>query len=158
MGRPSDYSSELAVLICARTGEGESLRSICRDDAMPALSTVFRWLAGDREFQEQYARAMDARATLLAEEILEISDDSSGDAVTDPQTGAVRMDAEFVARSRLRVDSRKWLAARMAPKKYGDKITQEHIGADGGPIKQEITKIELVAAPFPAGMGEEGAT
>jgi len=136
-------------------GEGESLRSICRDDAMPALSTVFRWLVGDREFQEQYARAMDARAMLLAEEILEISDDSSGDAVTDPETGAIRMDAEFVARSRLRVDSRKWLAARMSPRKYGDKITQEHTGADGGPIKSEITKIELVAAPFPAGMGEE---
>jgi hypothetical protein len=65
------------------------------------------------------------------------------------------MDAEFVARSRLRVDSRKWLAARMAPTKYGDKITQEHTGADGGAIKSEITKIELVAAPFPAGMGEE---
>ena len=91
---------------------------------MPALSTVFRWLAGDREFQEQYTRAMDARATLLAEEILEMPDDSSGDVVTDPETGAVRMDAEFVARSRLRVDSRKWLAARMAPKKYGDKVTQ----------------------------------
>jgi len=109
-------------------GEGESLRSICRDDAMPALSTVFRWLVGDREFQEQYARAMDARAMLLAEEILEISDDSSGDAVTDPETGAIRMDAEFVARSRLRVDSRKWLAARMSPRKYGDKITQKHTG------------------------------
>lgn len=153
MGRPSDYSSELAVLICARMGEGESLRSICRDDAMPALSTVFRWLAGDREFQEQYARAMDARATLLAEEILEISDESSGDAVTDPETGTVRMDAEFVARSRLRVDSRKWLAARMAPKKYGDKVTQEISGPGGAPVST-ITKIELVAAPIPEGMGE----
>jgi hypothetical protein len=156
MGRPSDYSLELATLICARMGEGESLRSICRDDAMPALSTVFRWLAKDQGFQEQYARAMDARATLLAEEILEISDDSSGDAVKDPETGDVRMDAEFVARSRLRVDARKWLAARMSPRKYGDKITQEHVGGEGGPIKQEITRIELVAAPFPAGMGEEG--
>ena len=157
MGRPSDYSLELATLICAKMGEGESVRSICRGDDMPALSTVFRWLAAHHEFQEQYARAMDARATLLAEEILEISDDSSGDAVTDPETGAVRMDAEFVARARLRVDSRKWLAARMSPRKYGDKITQEHVGGEGGPIKQEITRIELVAAPFPAGMGEEGA-
>ncbi|WP_426526851.1 terminase small subunit protein [Bradyrhizobium sp. McL0615] len=153
MGRPSDYSPELAVLICARMGEGESLRSICRDDAMPALSTVFRWLAGDKAFQDQYARAMDARATLLAEEILEISDDRSGDAVTDPETGAVRMDAEFVARSRLRVDSRKWLAARMSPKKYGDKVTQEISGPDGAAV-QTITKIELVAAPIPEGMGE----
>jgi hypothetical protein len=158
MGRPSDYSAELATLICAKMGEGESVRSICRGDDMPALSTVFRWLAAHSEFQEQYARAMDARATLLAEEILEISDDSSGDAVTDPETGDVRMNAEFVARSRLRVDARKWLAARMSPRKYGDKITQEHTGPDGGAIKQEITRIELVAAPFPAGMGEEGTT
>jgi hypothetical protein len=156
MGRPSDYSLEIACQICARMGEGESLRSICRADDMPALSTVFRWLAVDPEFREQYARAMDARATHLAEEIIEISDDSSGDAVTDPETGDVRIDAEFVARSRLRVDARKWLAARMSPRKYGDKITQEHVGGDGGPIKQEITRIELVAAPFPAGMGEEG--
>lgn len=130
------------------------MRSICRDDAMPALSTVFRWLASDREFQEQYARAMDARATLLAEEILDISDDSSGDAVKDPETGDVRMDAEFVARSRLRVDARKWLAARMSPRKYGDKLSQEISGPDGGAIKSEITRIELVAAPFPPGRGE----
>jgi hypothetical protein len=141
MGRPSDYSSERALLICARMGEGESLRSICRDGAMPALSTVFRWLAGDRD-----SRAMDAWATLLAEEILEIS-------VPDPETGAVRMDAEFVARSRLRVDSRKWLAARMSPRKYGDKVTQEISGPDGAPVST-ITKIELVAAPMPEGMGE----
>jgi hypothetical protein len=57
MGRPSDYSLELVTLICAKMGEGESVRSICRDDDMPALSTVFRWLAAHPEFQEQYARA-----------------------------------------------------------------------------------------------------
>jgi hypothetical protein len=155
MGRPSDYSLEIACQIRARMGEGESLRSICRADDMPALSTVFRWLTVDPEFREQYARAMDARATHLAEEIIEISDDSRGDAVKDPETDDIRMDAEFVARSRLRVDARKWMAARMSPRKYGDKITQELVGGDGGPFKQEITTIELVAAPFPAGMGEE---
>jgi terminase small subunit-like protein len=81
------------------------------------------------------------------------SDDSRGDAVTDPETGAVRMDAEFVARSRLRADSRQWLAARMSPKKYGDKVSQEISGPDGSPVST-ITKIELVAAPIPEGMGE----
>ncbi len=100
MGRPSDYSPELAVLICARIGEGESLRSICRDDAMPALSTVFP-LAGGRSGVLRAVRARDGRSGNRSgrEEIPEISDDSSGDAVTDPETGAVRMDAEFVARS-----------------------------------------------------------
>ena len=98
---------------------------------------------------------MDARATHLADEIIEISDDSSGDAVTDPEpamSGWMRNSW----RSRFRIDARKWLAARMSPRKYGDKITQEHVGGDGEPIKQEITRIELVAAPFPAGMWKRG--
>ena len=70
-------------------------------------------------------------------------------ATTDPESGATRLNAEFVARSRLKVDTRKWLMARMAPKVYGDKVTQEVQGPDGGPIKQEITRIELVAVPIP---------
>ena len=154
MGRPSDYSPELAVLICARMGEGESLRSICRDDAMPSLSTVFRWLAGDKEFQEQYARAMDARATLLAEEILEIADDGRNDTYRD-EDGHEAVSHDVIARSRLRVDSRKWLAARMSPKKYGDKVSQEISGPDGGAVKSEITRIELVAVPVPANLGDQ---
>ena len=154
MGRPSDYSPELAVLICTRMGEGESLRSICRDDAMPSLSTVFRWLAADKEFQDQYARAMDARATLLAEEILEIADDGRNDTYRD-EDGHEAVNHDVIARSRLRVDSRKWLAARMAPKKYGDKVSQEISGPDGGAVKSEITKIELVAVPVPANLGEQ---
>lgn len=154
MGRPSDYSPELVVLICTRMGEGESLRSICRDENMPAMSTVFRWLGQHREFQEQYARAMDARATLLAEEILEISDDGRNDTYKD-EDGNEATNHDVIARSRLRVDSRKWLAARMSPKKYGDKVAVEASGPDGGPIKQEITRIELVAAPIPADLGDE---
>nr|WP_197427440.1 terminase small subunit protein [Bradyrhizobium retamae] len=134
--------------------EGVSLRSICLADDMPDKATVFRWLAAHKEFRDQYARAREARADAMAEEILEISDDDSDDAITDPETGATRINAEFVARSRLKVDTRKWLMARMAPKVYGDKVTQELQGPDGGAIKT-ISKIELVAAPFPAGMGEE---
>ncbi|KRR21895.1 hypothetical protein [Bradyrhizobium retamae] len=154
MGRPSDYSPELVAVICARMAEGVSLRSICLADDMPDKATVFRWLAAHKEFRDQYARAREARADAMAEEILEISDDDSDDAITDPETGATRINAEFVARSRLKVDTRKWLMARMAPKVYGDKVTQELQGPDGGAIKT-ISKIELVAAPFPAGMGEE---
>lgn len=154
MGRPSDYSPETAVLICARMGEGESLSSICRDDAMPSMSTVFRWLAADKEFQDNYARAMDARATLLAEEILQIADDGRNDTYKD-EDGHEATNHDVIARSRLRVDSRKWIAARMSPKKYGDKVTQEITGADGGPVKTEITRIELVAAPIPENLGAE---
>lgn len=44
---------------------------------------------------------------------------------------------EQIARSRLRVDARKWAAAKLAPKKYGDRIAHEHGGAGGGPIPHE---------------------
>jgi hypothetical protein len=133
--------------------EGVSLRSICLADDMPDKATVFRWLAAHKEFRDQYARARECRADAMAEEILEISDDDSDDAITDPESGATRLNSEFVARSRLKVDTRKWLMARMAPKVYGDKVTQELQGPDGGPVST-ITKIELVAAPIPEGMGE----
>ncbi|WP_035977455.1 hypothetical protein [Bradyrhizobium sp. th.b2] len=153
MARPSDYSLQLAALICDRMAEGESLRTICKDEDMPARSTVFLWLAAHKEFSDLYARAVDARAHLLAEEILEISDDGRNDTYKDDE-GNVMTDHDVIARSRLRVDSRKWLAARLAPRKYGDKITQEVTGADGGPIKSEVTRIELVAAPIPANLGD----
>ena len=141
-GRPSNYTAELAAEICVRIASGQSVRTIASADDMPAMSTIFKWLSEHKDFSEQYVRAREAQTDYLAEEIIEISDDASGDAVEDPETGTVRQNAEFVARSRLRVDTRKWLMARMAPKKYGDKITQEHQGPDGGPI--QVSRIELV--------------
>ena len=87
-----------------------------------------------------------AQADYYAEEIIEISDDSSGDELTD-EDGKTRINSEFVNRSRLRVDTRKWLMARMAPKKYGDKITQEVTGADGTPL---VPIINLTGRPEPS--------
>lgn len=134
IGRPSSFTDEAAFVICERLAQGESLRKICSDENMPDKSTVMRWLSAKPEFRDQYARAREAQADYWAEEIVEISDDSSGDVIVDEESGNSRQNSEFVARSRLRVDTRKWLMARMAPKKYGDKITQEHQGPDGGPL------------------------
>jgi hypothetical protein len=133
VSRPSDYSDETAAIICERLSNGESLRQICSDEDMPGKSTVMRWLAANEAFRDQYARAREAQADYWAEEIIEISDESARDTIAS-EDGAERMNGEFVARSRLRVDTRKWLMARMAPKKYGDKITQEQTGPDGGPL------------------------
>jgi hypothetical protein len=126
-GRPSDYSDETATEICGRLSEGSSLRSICADEGMPSKSTVMRWLAAHAEFRDQYARAREAQADYWAEEIIEISDDGANDTYKDGE-GNERTNQDVIARSRLRVDTRKWLMARMAPKKYGDKITQELTG------------------------------
>src|SRR6266404_7464278 len=147
MGRPSDYTPELASLICARMAQGESVRSICRDEEMPATSSIFLWLSRHKEFSEQYARALEARTNAMSEEILEFSDDGKNDTYEDGD-GNTSTNHDVIARSRLRVDTRKWLMARMAPKKYGDKLQQEVSGPDGGPLST-ITRIELVAAPFP---------
>ena len=133
-GRPSLYTEALAAKICERLAEGETLRSICRDEKMPGKTTVLRWLGDEKnaDFRTQYAHAREMQADRFAEEILEIADDTSEDWSTD-KDGKKTLDHEHVQRSRLRIDTRKWLMARMAPKKYGDKI--QHTGDGGGPIR-----------------------
>lgn len=109
MARKSKYNRTLAAVICGRMAEGESVRSICRDPKMPAISSVFKWIGEHPEFSEQYTRALISRGDCLAEEMQEIADAPCADAVA-------------VQRNRLRVETRKWLASKMSPKKYGDKL------------------------------------
>jgi hypothetical protein len=133
-GSPTTYTPELATAICAHIADGKSLRTIAALDGMPAQSTIMLWLDGrNPEFSEQYVRAREAQADKLAEEILSIADDGSNDTIIDDQ-GNQRTDAEAIQRSKLRVDARKWLASKMAPKKYGDKLAVG--GADDlGPVQ-----------------------
>lgn len=121
IGRPTDYMPEVAEDICALLMEGESLRSICTRPGMPKIRTVMYWLQRHEEFMQQYARAREVQAEILAEEIIEIADDSSGDVIVD-EDGHEQTNHERVARSRLRVDARKWYASKLAPKRYGDRI------------------------------------
>lgn len=121
-GRPSRYSEAVAAEICTRLSEGEALRSICADDHMPAVGTVCLWASEDREgFSERYARALQARAWLWAEEIMDIAD--TGDDVN---------------RDKLRVDARKWALSRLLPHRYGDRQTLEHTGKDGKPLQVQF--------------------
>ncbi len=122
-GRPSLYTEALAAKICRRLAEGETLRSICRDDAMPGKTTVLRWLSDKKngDFRDQYAHARELQADSLFDEALEIADATSGDWITD-KDGKKVLDHEHVQRSRLRVDTRKWAAGKMDPKRYGDKL------------------------------------
>lgn len=121
MARPSEFSREIADTICERLIEGESLRTICLADEMPSKATICRWLATHDEFRDQYAHAREFQADTLFDESLDIAD----------ATGA---NASDVQRDRLRVDTRKWMAGKLRPKKYGDKIVNEHSGPDGTPI------------------------
>ena len=134
-GRQSSYSQDTADMICERLSCGESLRSICRDQDSPGLSTVFKWLATVPDFREQYAHAREAQAEALFDEIIEIADTPQiGQKTVSKATGVEITEADMIEHRRLQVDARKWIASKLAPKKYGDKITQEVTGANGGPI------------------------
>lgn len=115
VGRPSIYSAELTARICERLAIGESLRSICRDAEMPDLSTIFVWLAKNPDFSEQYTRAREAQAESHADQLIEIADNPDIDA----------------NHKRIMVDARKWVASKLKPKRYGDKLDLDHSGNVG---------------------------
>ncbi len=130
-----EFSQEIADLICERIANGESLRAICSEDDMPNKATVFRWLSADSAFSDQYARARETQADSLFDEILTIADtpmEGQRTKVTDK--GIETTTGDMIEHRRLQVDARKWMAGKLQPKKYGDKITQELTGAGGAPL------------------------
>lgn len=126
MGRPPKYKPKLAQKVCQLIAEGNSLRKVCQLEGMPSRSTVFEWIVQYDEFSDQYARAKEKSVESMAEEILEIADDGTNDYVADNydkgRTPGYRVDGENIQRSKLRVDTRKWLMGKLKPKKYGDKL------------------------------------
>lgn len=128
-GRPSDYTEELAEIICLRLAEGESLRSVCRDEGMPSKQAVLRWLARNDSFRAQYVRAKEEGAEAIAEELFDIADDGSNDWMEkldkDGEAIGYQLNGEHVQRSKLRIDTRKWYLSKIMPKKYGDRIQHD---------------------------------
>lgn len=133
-GRPPIFTKELADKVCERIAEGKSMRTVCAPEDMPSISTVFKWLRENPEFAQQYARATEERTEAMSEDILDIADDGSNDLMTI-QKGNMSYEVEnkeVTNRSRLRVDTRKWLMSKMKPKKYGDRVD---VTSDGKAIK-----------------------
>jgi hypothetical protein len=143
-GRPTIYSDELAYKICSRLAEGNSLKTICKADDMPDRGTVTRWLASNALFAAMIMRARELQAEALVEEAMEIADEPRGDVIVKPD-GSTLTNWENVQRSKLRVDTRRWYAAKLAPKKFGELVTQEIVGANGGPvlIQQPLTERQI---------------
>lgn len=108
LGRPTDYTEELASSICVRIGNGESLKHITEDDDMPSRATVHSWLLDGRHqpFLDKYEAARELQADVYADEM----DDIARDQTLDTQ------------RARLIIDTRKWTSSKLKPKKYGDKL------------------------------------
>jgi hypothetical protein len=144
MGRPSDYTPEIAALICERLAAGETLRAICTSEAMPPESTVRTWAVDDREgFSAQYTRAREIGYMSMADELLEVADDGTNDWMErGGENPGWDANGEHLQRSRLRVDTRKWLLSKALPKLFGDKLDLQHTGADGGAIQHDVRAIE----------------
>jgi hypothetical protein len=131
------YPDSVRLEICERIAKGESMVSICASEGMPVQSVVYNWLSVDSEFAERYARAREQQAEHYLDEIIAISDDVTLDKIVDSE-GNERTNNEAIQRSRLKVDTRKWAMSKLAPKKYGDKITQEHTGANGTALQPPV--------------------
>lgn len=131
MSRPTTYTEEIAAEILERLADGESLIAICRDERMPSERTVRRWDTEDIEgFAPKYARARNSWLDHMAEDLIEIADDGSRDykPVCEGDETVYVPDHDHINRSKLRVDARKWLTAKLAPKRYGDKLDLNHSG------------------------------
>lgn len=144
MARPSEYSPEVVDAICDRMVNGQGLLKICADEGMPGRVTVYRWLASNPEFRKRFAEAREALMDFYAEQILNIAFDESGDVILDQgkdgKTSAVANHAK-VQRDRLKVDSLKWTASRLFPKRYGDKMELLGQNVQEG---ESVNKIELI--------------
>ena len=148
MGRPSEFSQDIADRICAGLADGQSMRTVCAAEDMPDKSTVFRWLRTNKDFCDQYTRAKEESADALTDEMLEISDDATNDWMErHNEEGANvgwQVNGEHIQRSRLRIETRKWLASKLKPKKYGERVSTELTGPNGGPIQvQPVLNISI---------------
>lgn len=124
MARPSKYTDKLASKICEELALGKSMRTVCAQKDMPAMSTVFKWLSENKKFSEQYEKAKQEAADAMAEDLLYIADTPvMGETKTIKPDGSIEIKQdEMLGHRRLQIDARKWLMAKMKPKKYGDKI------------------------------------
>lgn len=118
-GRPSDYTDEIAAKICYELSIGRSLRKICLADDMPCVRTVHVWLLSKTDFMHQYTQAREIQADTIFDECIDIADTEDNDMQT--VDGQERVNSDVIARDRLRIDTRKWMAGKLRPKKYGDK-------------------------------------
>lgn len=122
MAAPSEYSEELSDRICDLiSSSNKGLATICEENSFPSPTTIFRWIDKYPEFRDKYMRAREAQADYLADEMLTIADDNAAD--DTPFTGA-----NHIQRAKLQIETRKWIASKLKPKKYGDKIDLTTLG------------------------------
>lgn len=120
---------------------GKSIKTISKDPSMPGFSTLWKWISEDEEINKKYWLAKQVTADIYAEEIVDIADDGSNDWMesNDPKNAGYALNKENIQRSRLRVDARKWSAAKLMPKRYSERVANEISGPDGGAVEGVVT-------------------
>jgi hypothetical protein len=124
--------------IIEEVSNGRALRNVLKDEGMPSSSTFYIWLEENEDKSKQYARACEVRADQIFDEILDIADDGTNDTYVN-EKGQEVTDQEVIGRSRLRVDSRKWIASKLNPKKYGDSSKLTLDGKLDTTVKQDFS-------------------
>lgn len=134
-GRPSKYTKELGDDICLRISQGESVRSLERDEKMPSGVTIYSWLLDEdkEEFLKKYTRARDTQAEVIFEEIIELADKGLDDIVGDDKSDSARVQAR-----KLQIDARHWHLSKLRPRKYGDKLD---LTSGGDKLPQPILNV-----------------
>lgn len=123
MAQQSTYTIELADEICERIANGEPLRVICREPHMPSWVTVYTWRKTYPQFSERFALARELGADAIAEEALEIADNTQiGERTEESDQGFKTVREDMLGHRKLQIDTRLKLLAKWFPKKYGDKI------------------------------------
>lgn len=116
--------------VCKEIEKGKALRNVLKDDNMPSTSTFYEWLDIYPEKAKQYARATEVRAEAIFDDILSIADENANDTYVNDQ-GIEVTNNDVIQRSRLRIDARKWVLAKLNPKKFGEKLD---VTSDNKPI------------------------
>lgn len=141
-GRPCELTQEMSDLICKRIATSTlGITALCKKyPDLPSKNAIFEWRWLDSKFNDQYTKAKFKQAELLAEDILDISDHCKDD-LDEDEYGNEKPNHEVIQRSRLKVDTRKWIASKLLPKLYGDKISLEHKTAENESLKQELADL-----------------
>ena len=108
LGRPTKYSDTLVDTICEQIAMGRSLVNICAELDL-SYSQVMVWLQKYPDFTDKYARAKEAQADWYADEMLSVIDNA-------------KSDRNEIERAKVKIEALKWIASKLKPKKYGDKL------------------------------------
>lgn len=157
LGRPTGYTESLGARVCELLMQNHTLRQIEARDDMPTRQTICNWLAKHEAFFDQYVRAREVQTLLDEDEIQELAEDSRNDWVERERKGQLvtELDREHLERTRLRIDTKKWLMGKRNAKRFGKSVAVT--GKDGGAVKHELSTVgDVLDAIDGAGTGLPG--